>query len=69
VNGLGELQQFLVFWISALAAGVLAIVIFLGAYPGDVIPQVYLLVLGGISAFLQAIVGFISRPKPPEEPV
>jgi hypothetical protein len=50
--------------VLAIAAGASALDTFLLAYPGDLVPQVALLVVGGATAFLTATAAFLAKPSP-----
>ena len=49
-------------YLSAAAAALAALNAFLLAYPGDLVPQAALLVVGALSATVAAGVAFLSKP-------
>lgn len=59
-------EKVIIRWISALAGGLAALTVFLIGYPGDLVPQVWLLVIGGASAFLSAVIAVATGAKPDE---
>lgn len=60
-------EKVIIRWISAIAAGLSAILMFLIGYPGDLVPQIWLLVIGGASAFLSTVIAVATgaKPEPP----
>ena len=49
-------------YLSALAAGLAALNVFLLGYPGDVVPQAVLVIVGAVSAGVAASAAFLSKP-------
>lgn len=47
---------------GAFSAGLAALVAFLLALPAESIPQIIMIVLGGLNAFLAAVMIFLSQP-------
>ena len=50
-------------YLSALAAGLSALNVFILSYPGDVLPQSVLVIVGGASACVAASAAFLSKPE------
>ena len=55
--------------LMALTAALAALNAFLLAYPGDVVPQVVLLLIGAANVTSAAVAAYLSRPVPPEPPL
>ena len=49
-------------WLMAIVSGLTALNAFLIAYPGDLVPQIYLLIIGGVTAFASAVAAYMSKP-------
>ena len=48
--------------LSAVAAGLTALNVFLLSYPGDLVPQSVLLAVGGVTVFCSAVAAMLSKP-------
>lgn len=51
----------IIFWLSSFGAATGALLQFLLLYPGDLVSQTVLLVVGAASVFLSALVAFATR--------
>ena len=54
-------------YVLGIASALAALNTFLIAYPGNDIPQVALLIVGGATAFMGALGAFLAAPAPPME--
>lgn len=57
---MSDSERRIVRWLSALSAALVALTTTLLGWPGDLVPQSYLLILGGAAAFLSAFVGLLT---------